>query len=342
MLDCALEYMDSILFNEKIYKIWDGLIENGGECNEDDSLSMMAASQYNKYLQPGKKKGRPMESLKPAEQGYQVPEPWNGDLEKADILFLSSNPGINVFEKFPRYIGRDKTSGEMRFSYAPVTDAEQADYLSREEVRQFFIRRFQENPYTQSRLPGVYEFRNNGDGGDGPCRIRSVKYWNVMMKIAANILGMELDEKTADESVRREIFSRILSMEMVPFKSATEGEIPKDLWKDCWEDNFSREIFYSSNAKVVFLVDKKTTKRFCKFEKDRGTDVMKVSKLWDSVDIDKDGKKKHNAWTRDANGRMVVAIRHLTGARMSYDKLMPSEYYTPEIFNKMRELVSSR
>ena len=127
MLDRALEYMDSILFNEKIYKIWDSLIENGGECNEDDSLSMMAASQYNKYLQPGKKKGWPMESLKPAEQGYQVPEPWNGNLEKADILFLASNPGINVFEKFPRYIGRDKTSGEMRFAYSPVTDAAQAD-----------------------------------------------------------------------------------------------------------------------------------------------------------------------------------------------------------------------
>ena len=148
----------------------------------------------------------------------------------------------------------------MRFSYAPVTDAAQADYLSREEVRQFFIRRFQETPYTQSRLPGVYEFRNNGDGGVGPCRIRGVKYWNVMMKIAANILGIELDEKTADESVRREICSRILSMEMVPFKSAKEGDIPKDLWKDCW-NKFSREIFYSSKAKIIFLVGWKTTKR---------------------------------------------------------------------------------
>ena len=335
MLDCALEYMDSILFNEKIYKIWDGLIENGGECNEDDSLSMMAASQYNKYLQPGKKKGRPMESLKPAEQGYQVPEPWNGDLEKADILFLSSNPGINVFEKFPRYISRDKATGEMRFSYAPVTDAAQADYLSREEVRQFFIRRFQENPYTKSLLPGVYEFRNNGNGGVGPCRIRGVKYWNVMMKIAANILGMELDEKTADESVRREICSRILSMEMVPFKSAIEGEIPKDLWKDCREDNFSRKIFYSSNAKVVFLVGWETTKMFCTLERDRGINIMDAKTLWGS-------KERHGAWTYDEKGRMVVAIKHLTGARMSYDKLMPSEYYTPEIFNKMRELLSSR
>ena len=116
MSDRALEYMDKILFNEKIYKIWDGLIENGGECNEDDSLSMMAASQYNKYLQPGKKTGRPMESLKPAEQGYQVPEPWNGNLEKADILFLSSNPGINVFEKFPRYTGRDKACAPVFLS----------------------------------------------------------------------------------------------------------------------------------------------------------------------------------------------------------------------------------
>lgn len=83
----------------------------------------------------------------------------------------------------------------MRFSYAPVTDAAQADYLSREEVRQFFIRRFQENPYTQSLLPGVYEFSNNGNGGIGPCRIRSVRYWNVMMKIAANILGRKIDKK---------------------------------------------------------------------------------------------------------------------------------------------------
>ncbi len=325
MLDRALEYMDKILFNEKIYKIWDGLIENGGECNEDDSLSKMVNCQYENLVQ---KKGCP------AEQGYLVPEPWNGDLEKADILFLSSNPGINVFEKFPRYIGRDKTSGEMRFSYAPVTDAAQADYLSREEVRQFFIRRFQENPYTQSRIPGVYEFSNNGNGGVGPCRIRSVKYWNVMMKIAANILGRKIDKKTPDVEVRREIFSHILSMEMVPFKSATEDKIPKDLWKDCW-NKFSREIFYRSKAKVVFLVGWKTTKMLCTLERDRGINIVDAKTLWGS-------KERYGAWTYDEKGRMVVAIKHLTGARMSYDKLMPSEYYTPEIFNKMRELLSSR
>ena len=58
MLDRALEYMDKILFDEKIYKIWDGLIENGVEYNEDDRLSKVAASQYNKYLQPGKKNFR--------------------------------------------------------------------------------------------------------------------------------------------------------------------------------------------------------------------------------------------------------------------------------------------
>ena len=124
-------------------------------------------------------------------------------------------------------------------------------------------------------------------------------------------------------------------MEMVPCKSAIEGEIPKDLWKDRWEVNFSREIFYSSNAKVVFRVGWKTTKMFCTLERDRGINIMDVKTLWGA-------KERHGAWTYDEKGRMVVAIKHLTGARMSYDKLMPSEYYTPEIFNKMRELLSSR
>lgn len=341
MSECMQDYMDRILFDEKIYKIWDGLIKNGGEYNQDDSLSKMVDLQYNnKYSKQKKveqKKSRPTEQLKPAERGYQVPEPWNGDLEKADILFLSSNPGIDVFEKFPRYIGRDKTSGEMRFSYAPLTDAAQADYLSRDEIRKFFIRRFQENPYTQACLPGVYEFRNNGNDGIGPCRIRGVKYWNVMMKIAANILGIKIDEKTPDVEGRREIFSHILIMEMVPFKSASEGDIPKELWEECW-NKFSRKIFYSSNAKVVFLIGKKTTTRFCEFEKSINED-----KLWGSVDKDKDGKERHNVWTRDAKGRMVVAIKHLTGAHgVTHESLLPSEYYTPEIFNKMRELLSSR
>jgi hypothetical protein len=37
-----------------------------------------------------------------AEEDYQVPEPWSGDLENAPILFISSNPSISMREKYPR------------------------------------------------------------------------------------------------------------------------------------------------------------------------------------------------------------------------------------------------
>lgn len=34
---------------------------------------------------------------------YQLPEPWNGRIESAPILFLSSNPSINEDEEFPTW-----------------------------------------------------------------------------------------------------------------------------------------------------------------------------------------------------------------------------------------------
>jgi hypothetical protein len=34
-------------------------------------------------------------------ENFQVPEPWNGHLEKAPILFLSSNPSISESEEYP-------------------------------------------------------------------------------------------------------------------------------------------------------------------------------------------------------------------------------------------------
>ena len=36
-------------------------------------------------------------------EGYQVGEPWNGDIENAPILFLSSNPAYKFYEISPHY-----------------------------------------------------------------------------------------------------------------------------------------------------------------------------------------------------------------------------------------------
>ena len=34
-------------------------------------------------------------------EDFQLPEPWNGDIENCKILFISSNPSINRAEKYP-------------------------------------------------------------------------------------------------------------------------------------------------------------------------------------------------------------------------------------------------
>ncbi len=51
-------------------------------------------------------------------ENFQLPEPWNGDLENCKILFLSSNPSFNVNDKYPK------------------------GNWSRSEVSDFFINRF--------------------------------------------------------------------------------------------------------------------------------------------------------------------------------------------------------
>ena len=38
-----------------------------------------------------------------ATEGFQIGEPWNGDIENAPILFLSSNPAYNFYEISPRW-----------------------------------------------------------------------------------------------------------------------------------------------------------------------------------------------------------------------------------------------
>lgn len=50
----------------------------------------------------------------------QVPEPWNGDLRSAPLLFLSSNPSINELEEYPRWDTPDEEIMdffEHRFGY---------------------------------------------------------------------------------------------------------------------------------------------------------------------------------------------------------------------------------
>jgi hypothetical protein len=85
---------------------------------------------------------------------FQVPEPWNGDIERAPVLFIGSNPSISESEAYPRWSSDD------------------------EQVREFFENRFDRWVVDGRR-------RLEADGS----RSRARPYWSELAVRAAEIFG---------------------------------------------------------------------------------------------------------------------------------------------------------
>lgn len=116
--------MDSVILNDEIYELWNTRFSVKGKHHH--ILADLIGCQY----------GKELDKISMGEtNGYQIAEPWNGDLLNADILFLSSNPGFTPEEKFPRYHGG---KGEnIKFSFYEKNSS-QNKWLSIREVRDFF------------------------------------------------------------------------------------------------------------------------------------------------------------------------------------------------------------
>jgi hypothetical protein len=51
---------------------------------------------------------------------HQVPEPWNGDPARARILFVSSNPSINIDERKPVVANKPTSAAQLARQMAHV------------------------------------------------------------------------------------------------------------------------------------------------------------------------------------------------------------------------------
>ena len=91
----------------------------------------------------------------------QLPEPWNGDIERAKILYISSNPSINFEEKFP------------------------SENWDENSIIDFFHFRFSKNKeYVKDYL---YPYLSTGY----PPKRRWVRYWASIRKISTKLLQYE-------------------------------------------------------------------------------------------------------------------------------------------------------
>ncbi|MDD7649789.1 hypothetical protein [Cloacibacillus porcorum] len=299
--------MDSVILNDEIYELWNTRFSVKGKHHH--ILADLIGCQY----------GKELDKISMGEtNGYQIAEPWNGDLLNADILFLSSNPGFTPEEKFPRYHGG---KGEnIKFSFYEKNSS-QNKWLSIREVRDFFKNRFNETPYTNSGIPSINIIKD----GEEQKKPRGVKFWKIIAKITEDFFRCKLEDKIQDiKSYKIEIFKHIVSMEIVPFKSKSDNILSNAVLNYCWK-KYSREIFRESNAPVVFLIGKKAQETFCHCELNYKYD--------EAISLLKEGKILHY------ENKKIVALPHLS-LRKPESFFLPSKFFENEVVSELKSVIN--
>lgn len=159
------------------------------------------------------------------------PEAWTGDLERAPIIFLASNPSFGMKEKFPNWT---------------------SDW-SDSEIEEFGVNRF--------------DIHKNGNFGasDGPSFTKAdrvleldgkfskrVSHWQWVRRFASTVLDKPLDETSA--------ISDYVMTEMVHCKSENEKGVPEALGH-CAE-KWLGKILEISPAKLIFIAGVKPARNF--------------------------------------------------------------------------------
>lgn len=164
---------------------------------------------------------------------FHVPEPWNGNLKTAEILFVGSNPSIDLNEEdFPK---------------------------------------FESEEWAEDKKDGVVDFFSNRLDRLKLGDIKETRYWCGIYKYAAYILGEVGAVKTIEfgDKKKRKIDSRIALTEIVHCKSKDETGVPEAARK-CFDKHTNEVIDYflktplrSGKKKIVIFVGAKARNRLC-------------------------------------------------------------------------------
>ena len=152
-------------------------------------------------------------------ENFSVPEPWNGDLENAKILFVSSNPSFNESENYP----------EMKWDD--------------EKIIEFFDGRFN-GKYTDVRKDNKVCVRNV-DGANG----KAEPYWGYIRNRTAELLYNNCEDmvKHGEDYCLTEV---------VHCKSKNEKGLNSSVISECYNKYFNR-LVRLSNCKVIIIVGNK-------------------------------------------------------------------------------------
>jgi hypothetical protein len=234
----------------RLGQIADSIIHNGGihDLVSDVLAGVKPREHPFKKLVEYQRDAYAREGLSIEKEGFQVGEPWNGDIKNARVAFVSSNPAFNPYEDFPRY---HADNGAFL-----MPDGRQ---LTAADVKDFFEHRFENAHVTDSGVLKVKCLVQKTGQSD----YSAVPYWGCVRNSIETLWHNAKKPNDSTETYVRRLMSKAVSMELVPFKSSGEKGVVEAL-PTCLR-NFTRHILPNIAAPIIVLVGKKVLRVFMDF-----------------------------------------------------------------------------
>lgn len=172
-----------------------------------------------------------------SKKDFHIPEPWNGDISSAKVLFVSINPGFTPHELYPRLGNPFWTSG-------PSFDTR--------KVEDFFEGRFDlVKPYVTYKTCG-HAFKIMMEY-NSPKSLRGFCFWRYVFGMA-NVLIPNADP-----------LKDFAITELVHCKSKNVSFINSQCYKMCMDRHLNNIFSIASNVKYVVFIGSSVRKNVCDY-----------------------------------------------------------------------------
>jgi hypothetical protein len=204
-----------------------------------------------------------LEGEKPIEEyGYQVGEPWPGDIENANILFVSRTLAYESHEICPRYIPNESPDAYLITTTDKIlkvieNGCQSEDLIETDDVIEFCNTRFKRASLSTGKKT-LYIQTSDG--------IKAVGYWGAIRNNVESLLlpklKSQLEEKyrgKMTEYIQKLMMhvacSCVVPFKVAPFKSKRYFDAFKNggTFKHCW-DTFAEDIISLSLCKPKIIV----------------------------------------------------------------------------------------
>lgn len=253
-----------------------------------------------------------LECERPIEEaGYQLGEPWAGNIKSAPILFVNKTLNYVADEYCPRYIPNDCPDGfEIAYTDRIFKERLMEGNMTVDQVITFCNTRLKKAAIKGN---GLYTKVREG--------IKPIRYWGAIRNNVELLLPDDfkalLKKKFADTietgEYTREIMKLVACTSAVPFKVVPSIALKYKKWfeedktfEHCWH-TFAEDVISLSGAKIIVLVGKEVLDAFegsARFsekelvisEKTRTGNIVNLYKLDNrlitSVDVAQGGMKR--------------------------------------------------